>query len=157
PDRARVHALRGRLAKDRLDLDESLAQYRQSIEIDPANGGVQKELARVCLMTLDLDGARDALRDAIKLGAARSLMRAESINVSQSMLGQLLNEYALDRDNVSALRDLNALPAGERVAKVQAIVRRSPDSTAAAITLLIAMRQLGRFSGFGAAVPATAG
>jgi tetratricopeptide (TPR) repeat protein len=148
PDRARVHALRGHLAKDRWDFEAALEEYRRSIEIDPANGNTHRDVARLYLLTLDLDRARQALRDTITHGASRILLRGESINVSQSILGQLLNEYALDRDNVNALRELQALPAAERVARAQAIVRQAPDSTAAAIYLLVAMRQLGRFCGW---------
>jgi tetratricopeptide (TPR) repeat protein len=145
PDRARVHALRGHLAKDQWDFEKSLDEYQRSIEIDPANGNTRRDVARVYLLTLDLDRARQALRDSIRLGASRILLRGESINVSQSILGQLLNEYALDRDNVNMLRELQALPVAERVARAQAIVRQEPDSTAAAVYLLVAMRQLGRF------------
>ena len=155
PDRARVHALRGHLAKDRWDFEESLDEYHRSIEIDPANGNTRRDVAWVYLLALDLDRARQALRDSITLGASRILLRGESTNLSQSILGQLLNEYALDRDNVSMLRELQLLPVAERVARAQAIVRRAPDSTAAAIYLLIAMRQLGRFSSLSADNSAT--
>jgi hypothetical protein len=150
PDRARVHALRGHLAKDRWNFEEALDEYHRSIEIDPANGNTHRDVARLYLLTLDLDRARQALRDVITFGASRILLRGESINVSQSILGQLLNEYALDRDNVTRLRDLQALPAAERVARAQAIVRQAPDSTAAAVYLLVATRQQGRFAGSGA-------
>jgi tetratricopeptide (TPR) repeat protein len=146
PDRARVHALRGHLAKDRWDFEAALDEYHRSIEIDPANGNTRRDVARVYLLTLDLDRARQALRDTITLGASRILLRGESINVSQSILGQLLNEYALDRDNVNMLRELQALPAADRVARAQTIVRQVPDSTAAAVYLLVAMRQLGGFA-----------
>ncbi|MBX9827883.1 MAG: tetratricopeptide repeat protein [Xanthobacteraceae bacterium] len=150
PDRARVHALRGHLAKDRWDFEQALDEYHRSIEIDPANGNTRRDVARLYLLTLDLDRAREALRASIAFGASRILLRGESINVSQSILGQLLNEYALDRDNVHNLRALRALPAAERMAQAQAIVRQAPDSTAAAIYLLVAMRQAGRLRGAGA-------
>jgi hypothetical protein len=38
------------------------------------------------------------------------------------------------------------LPAADRVARAQTIVRQAPDSTAAAVYLLVAMRQLGGFA-----------
>jgi mannosyltransferase OCH1-like enzyme len=58
----------------------------------------------------------------------------------------LLNEFTLDGSNVDRLRELKTLQAAERLPKTQEVVRQAPDSTAAALHLLVAMRLLGRFS-----------
>jgi len=86
--------------------------------------------------------------------AASSLrLRGRSLNVSQTHVGRLLDEFALDQPLLDALRRIRQLPADERVAPLKELVARNPDHTPTAIMLLVALRQAGRLVHSGACAP----
>jgi len=71
-------------------------------------------------------------------------LQGRSSNVSQTLLGQILDEYALDAGTLAEMVELCKLPPAERVGPLLDLVRRAPDYTPAAITWLVALRQAGR-------------
>jgi mannosyltransferase OCH1-like enzyme len=103
-------------------------------------------MARACLLQLEIDDAAEHLRASAKLKVSRNLLRGWSLNISQNSLGQIFDEFALDRAVIAELKQARALPLEERLASLQQIVRAYPDNTAAALTLVNAMRQAGRFN-----------
>jgi hypothetical protein len=71
------------------------------------------------------------------------MLRGQSLNVSQHHLGQIIDEFALDRDVARALREARALPAPQRLDRLRELVRQNPGQTAPAMLLAIALRQAG--------------
>ena len=140
----RVLDFRGQLAEAHWRFDEAAACYREALKIQDTDSWTRMWLARAQMLLLDLDGARENLAIATRQQSSQRLARGHSLNASQSFLGQILNEFMLDRDVVAELRQAAALPLPERVTQLQDIARRAPDNTAAAISLMVAMRMAGR-------------
>jgi Glycosyltransferase sugar-binding region containing DXD motif len=92
------------------------------------------------------------------LDTSRKLLQGRSSNLSQSHLGQLLDEFALDEEGLARIAAVRNLPPAERVAPLLALLRHAPDYTPASVSLLIALRQAGALGagsrqGGGAASP----
>jgi mannosyltransferase OCH1-like enzyme len=157
---ARVCLLRGQLAEALWQPEAAARHYRDAIELDPSDSVPHGELARVCLLLLEADEARQHLRIMSRLQGLRLLLPGRSVNVSQTYLGRVLNEFVLDRAALDRLRAARSLQGTEHVQTLMAIVRDFPDNTAAAILLLVALRRCGQLATPGRAQarkPATAG
>jgi hypothetical protein len=124
---------------------EAVRHYRAAIDLDPCDAGWHGEMARALLLRLDLEGTAAYLGRAMEAGASMHRRRGLSRNRSQHLIGQLLDEFALDQEVVDAVRPIMALPAAEQVVALTGVVRRHPDSTVAAVMFLLAMRRSGRF------------
>ena len=134
----------GALAESLWQMEAALAHYEAAAELSPNDASLQEALCRVKLMRFDLEGARAHLRRHYALIAAERRLRGESLNISQSLLGQMIEEYALDAELAGRLAALNALPLPERLEPCAALVREAPESTAPAASLLLALRQAER-------------
>ncbi len=134
----------GALAESLWQLPAALGHYEAAAALNPDDPATQEALARVKMMSLNLDGARAHLRRLYELAAAGRRLRGESLNISQSLLGQMIEEYGLDDGLARQLAALAALPAPERLEPLAKLVQRAPDSTAPAASLLLAMRQAER-------------
>ncbi len=131
----------GALAESLWQMDSALAHYEAAAALDPNDTTLQEALARAHLMRFDLPAARAHLSRQYGLMAAERRLRGESLNISQSLLGQMIDEYALDENMAESLAGLSARPALERLGPVAALVREAPDNTAPAASLLLALRQ----------------
>ncbi|MBU6418924.1 MAG: tetratricopeptide repeat protein [Proteobacteria bacterium] len=131
----------GALAESLWQMDAALAHYEAAAALNPNDIPLQEALTRVRLMRFDLSGARGHLRRQYELMAAERRLRGESLNISQSLLGQMIDEYALDEELCGTLAGLSARPAAARLEALAQFTRQTPDSTAPAASLLLAMRQ----------------
>ena len=143
-ERAAVSRLRGQLAELQWQFDLAIEHYRQASAFNPRDRAVCSSLARVLLLTLDLRGAREQLQQVARLDRPTVLLQGRSTNVSQTLPGQILDEYALDTATLEEMQDICKLPPAERITPLRNLVRRVPDHTPAAITWLIALRQANR-------------
>jgi tetratricopeptide (TPR) repeat protein len=140
---AQVAFFRAAIAEARRDYDEALALYEAALRIEPGNGTGHGEAARAALLALDMDAARSHLRQAMQLNAAAAISRGQSLNPSQHQTGQLIDEFALDRDALAELQAAKPLAPATRIAALKEIVRRYPDNTAAATMLLLDLQRAG--------------
>jgi tetratricopeptide (TPR) repeat protein len=131
----------GALAESLWQTEAALKHYEDAAQLYPNDVSLQEALARIQLMRFNLPGARAHLRRQYELMAADRRLRRESLNISQSLLGQIIHEYALDEDMAESWPALSGLSPFERVAPLATLVREAPDSTAAAAALLLALRQ----------------
>ncbi|WP_158814051.1 tetratricopeptide repeat protein [Methylocapsa sp. S129] len=145
-DQARVRLFRAQMLEAQRRYDEAIAEYRAAAQLDPADSWTHGELARACLIGLELDAALDALRMSVHLDASGHILRGQSLNASQHPLGQIIDEFLLDREILRELQDARRLPVADRLALLSDVVRRNPSQTAPAIMLLIALRQSGQFA-----------
>ena len=141
PERAIRRRCVGALAESLWQMDAALSHYEAAAALNPNDVLLQEALSRVKLMRLDLPGAREHLSRQYELVAAERRLRGESLNISQSLLGQMIDEYAFDEKLCTTLAGLSTRPAVERLEALAALARQAPDSTAAAASLLLAMRQ----------------
>jgi tetratricopeptide (TPR) repeat protein len=139
----RVCLLKGQLAEAGWRHEEAAALYREALEHNPSDYLAHSELARASLLLLDIESARQHLRASTGLHMSRKLLRGQSLNPSQSMLGQIFNEFVLDRAVLDGLVALRGAPPSERIVELSRIVRQFPENTGAAVSLLIAMRRSG--------------
>ncbi|MDE2238707.1 MAG: tetratricopeptide repeat protein [Rhodospirillales bacterium] len=134
----------GALAESLWQMDAALAHYEEAAALNPKDILLQEALARVKLMRFDLSGARGHLRRQYELMAAERRLRGESLNISQSLLGQMIDEYAVDEELHATLAGVSARSTEERLETLVALTRQRPDSTAAAASLLLAVREADR-------------
>ena len=144
-DRANRSRCAGALAESEWRLTDAVRHYEDA-EANPDDLGLQIDLTRVKLLLMDLAGARAHLVRQVSLSRAARRLRGESMNISQSFQGQLLDEFALDDALAARLAALYGEEPLARLPALSALVAESPNSTAAAICLLVSMRQAGLFT-----------
>ena len=145
-DRARVEQFRGQAAEARWELDNAVAHYAQALEQTPNDAWKHQNMARVRLLQLELAEARAHLETMVRLDGDFATLMGRLPRVSWTHYGEILNEFALDSAVPAARGVLDGRPAAERIAPLLAVVREHPGSTAAAVALLIALRQAGRLA-----------
>jgi tetratricopeptide (TPR) repeat protein len=143
-DASRVRLLRGQIAEARWDLELAAASYREAAALAPSDSAPHFELARVSLKLLDLNSCRFYLGRLIEIGASSLWLRGQSLNASQTHVGQILDEFALDAELLCDLRRIRSLPLEQQIAPLQEMVVANPQYTPAAMMLLIAKRQAGQ-------------
>jgi mannosyltransferase OCH1-like enzyme/tetratricopeptide (TPR) repeat protein len=126
-------------------MQDALRHGDAAIELDPNYEPLLRDLTRLRLLDLDLDKARHHLRSLAAIEASRRILRGSSINASQSFLGKLWNEYAIDQEGLSALSAVKTLPAGEHSEALLALVAKRPDHIPTSIALLRSLRIDGSF------------
>ncbi len=146
-ERADVAQLRGELAAARWDLPASIAHLGEAVRLNPANGWSHWLLARAALMLADLPTARHNLGESVRLDTTAVRLRRLSPNVTQSLLGQILDEYSADTELIGRLQGLAKPDAPVPVGPCIALVREFPGKTAAAVALLVALRRAGWLAG----------
>lgn len=142
--RARLCQLRGNLAAAQWDLPAAYAHFSEGAALTPSSGWLHECAGRSGMQLFDFEAARRHLEAAVRNNAAHRVFQRGSARSSQSLLGQLFDEFRLDRVIAARLRD--ALEEKDALAALSAVVAESPDSTPAAITFLIALRRQGLLS-----------
>ncbi|WP_135465802.1 tetratricopeptide repeat protein [Crenalkalicoccus roseus] len=139
--RARIEECRGRAAERAWRLEAARVHHEAALRHAPALAAAHDGLVRIGLLRLDLAAARHHLRAsaARRQPAARGgLARA-----METLAGQVLEDALLDEPAVARLRTLRDLPPAARIARHCDIVREHPESTAAALCLLLSLREAG--------------
>ena len=72
--------------------------------------GLQSDLVRTKMLVADVAGASEHLRRYCMLQKSDRWQRGKSFNISQTVFGQLLDEYAMDQAVATALVALRHLP-----------------------------------------------
>ncbi len=144
-DRAALTRLRGNLADDAWQIGAAIGLYQEALTLHPDDIEAVHDLARASLMINDVETARASLRRLTDLRVWTHIVASRSTNISQSHLGQLIDEYLLDDAALAELVKLRALPAPARIERLHPILAVRPDYTPAAIALMLALRQSGAF------------
>jgi tetratricopeptide (TPR) repeat protein len=150
---ARVHALRAMLAEVRCEYAAAIAGYRDALALDPTFVDCHRNIARLCLLTADSEGARRHLRAAFERNRASRIAGGRSTNISQDHTGQLIDELTIDVSVSENLKHIAAMRPELRIEPLRQLIRDDPDQTFPAILLLVALRQSDMRS-MGAARPA---
>ncbi|WBV45275.1 tetratricopeptide repeat protein [Pseudoroseomonas cervicalis] len=135
--RRRLRLLAG-LRKAQWRLEEALALQQEAAAAPDATVEDHRVLATLRLMLLDVSGARDSLAQALRLAPQR-----RQANVSQSLAGEILNDFAIDR---AALEAARAARQADDLAAWCAVPAAFPDHTGAALAFLLALRRSGRLA-----------
>ena len=145
---ARVAQLRGQLAEAQYDYPGARSHYEAATRLTPADGWAHMDLARASLMELDTGTARAELAAFAKSSKSYLVPKGQSINLSQSHLGQLLEDFELDQSALAKLREARAMPLADQLPILRSVVQVHPDCMSAALATTIALRRNGLFSGF---------
>ena len=142
---ARVANVRAQLAKARWNLEAAIDNFGLAASVDPEDSQAVYERAKLKLITFDLGGTRQDLLSHAKLSVAAASREGRAANPSQTHVGQLYDEFAVDRDLASQLDAVRRLAPQEQIAPLCETMSHFANSTGAAIGLMIALRRSGRF------------
>jgi len=137
-----LHRNEGRLAELHFHLAEAVRHYEESARLNVTDASLQNDLARLKMMQMDLAGARAHLTRSRDLDAPNLRTSGKSLNISQTMFGQILDDLALAECSLPVAQ-LVALPLAERLPALAAAVQAEPGNTAAAMQVLLALREEG--------------
>jgi mannosyltransferase OCH1-like enzyme/predicted Zn-dependent protease len=140
-ERARILVFHGQIAEAQYRLEEAREHYHAAVILNPQDGLAHAEMFRICMLLLRIDEARSHLEAWTRLNSPALIARGKSTGSSQSHMGQLYGEFALDKDLIDQLAGIRILPPKDRIAPLQALLRSNADHTASAIQLIVAMRQ----------------
>jgi tetratricopeptide (TPR) repeat protein len=144
PERAQKLRFLGLFAEREGHYGDAARFYEAAIRANPEDAGPHYELARVTILTLDLQAARQHLSSANRIDAHHIRQRGVSLNISQTHLGQLLDEYLLDARALQELQSLAPLLPAQRAEALRLLAGVFPDNTAVAVSLMLALRESGR-------------
>ena len=144
-ERAQLAYLRGLDASSNWRIEEAISWQQEALSLNPQLGGSLHELSRLSLLRLDIGTTRNYLESSARLAASVNRLRGRSPNISQTHIGQLADEFRIDAELLEILRPLWLEPPAQRADSLLPVVREYPDSTAAAVMLLIALRQAKMF------------
>jgi tetratricopeptide (TPR) repeat protein len=145
-DRSQLDFLLGQIAAENWQLHQAIAHFGDALERNPNHAGAAWNLAQLSLLTLDLPRAREYLRRYLSIEASGRIAKGLSHHESQTQIGQLLDEYELESAALAAMVAIRGRPAADRISPLRSVAARFPDYTAAAVTVLIALRQAGHLS-----------
>jgi tetratricopeptide (TPR) repeat protein len=140
---SQIHIFRGQLAEAQGKFDGAMHHYDIAIRLNPQDRMARSEMFRVCLLTLKTEKARDHLLAWTQLGASAKIARRRPVRMSQSAMGQIYNEFVLNKNVLDQLIDIQNQTPKERVRSLQLLLQLNPDHTPAAIQFIIALRQAG--------------
>jgi len=141
---AALARLLGAAAEAALDIEAAAEHYGRALGLMPEDNAALDGRARTAVLLLDEAGAASALRRQAEAEAAWRRARRLPHAPSQTLTGQIALEFRLDRAATRALGGLLPLPPEARIAPLLELVAKAPGSTAAALWLLISLRQAGR-------------
>ena len=141
-ERSQVRGLLGYLAEATGQLDQAIAHYREAIALNPRSPHYF-DLSRASLLVLDLDQSREAMRQSLEVNRSMHTMRGQRIRVSQTHIGQLLDEILLDHSSYDQLKRTAAEPADLELVSLKGLVASTPDYTPAAIFYIMALQRHG--------------
>ncbi len=143
-EKARLCLLRGQVAAAEWRLESAYSFFAEALQAEPIDPWTNDCAARVALLRGDVETARSHLETSVRNNPVHRSQQRGGWKSSQTHIGQLLDEYRMDPWVLDRLR--KCMGAGDCVEALAKLVLEAPDSTPAAISLLIAMRRKGLFS-----------
>jgi tetratricopeptide (TPR) repeat protein len=141
--RAMVRRFTGNVAESRWQLADATLHYEAASVMNDRDAGIEHDLVRVKILQLDLPAALQHLRRYSERTAHLTRLQGRSPHISQTHYGQILDDYRLDEALLAKLTAIQPLQPSERVTRLLRLVWGNPDSTAAAVSLMVAWRQSG--------------
>jgi tetratricopeptide (TPR) repeat protein len=132
---------------ERRDIDSALERIQRFRPASARHRALHDHLSfRAHFAALDLPAARASLASELTTAKVERKLRRQSSNVSQSLMGQILDDYRLDQQSIDHLIAIRARPLSEQTEPLFDQIRHHPGSTAVAITTLLHLRQAGFFT-----------
>lgn len=144
-DHAEMSFCRAQLCTMRWNHHEAIRFYREVIQFNRDHAEAHRQLAYCFLAVADIESARIHLDAFTKSELPIRQSKGLPLNKSQSHLGQLVDEYLIDRDVMRDIEKLNNRDPWSRVSGLMEMHRTIGESTATAISFLISLRKAARF------------
>jgi tetratricopeptide (TPR) repeat protein len=144
-EHSRVLYAQGLLADLQWRVEDAVTSFERALELRSDDPATHHHLARLHFLRTDVDAAYHHLRTMMYQRSSALSLRGESRNVSQNLVGQLLNELRLDDEVRSKLVAVRHEDLPRRIDLLLEIVKSSPGLTPPAIYLVLALRQLAVF------------
>jgi tetratricopeptide (TPR) repeat protein len=144
-ERARALLARGMLADRRWRVRDAITALEDALGVQGHDPAVHENLARLYLLEANPDRVAHHLECMLGQRASSLSLRGQSKNISQNMIGQLLNELKLDRALSARLAGLLGRAPQDRIEELCEIVQSEPGLTPPAICLMLTLRQHGVF------------
>jgi tetratricopeptide (TPR) repeat protein len=138
---ARVSLLRGHLAAALWDLEAAQRHFADGLRFNGSDPWTNDCAARIALMRVDVDAAQKYLETSVRHDPVHRARHAGHYKVSQTHLGQFIDEFRLDQAALNDVRD--RLAAADPVKALAQLVMTIPDYTPAALNFMIALRKKG--------------
>lgn len=134
--------LLGRAAMRRRDTDQAITHFETAVSgVDSPD--LRRDIALMRMFKLDFEASRSDLAQAMRMERRARQAKQQSMNASQSLYGQFLDEYRLDTQTALKIRAvLETVPLMDPEPLLE-IARANPDSTLAAVMTLLRLRQSG--------------
>lgn len=132
------------LEERRWRLDSAAQTYREAIDLAPSHVQAYRGLARVDVLRMRPVEAKRSLEAACRLSRGPLLLAGKSVNSSQSLVGEFVNDL---RSDPSSLERAQSAYETRSVAAALQLVRDAPDFTGAAMTLLMLLRRCNMLDG----------
>ena len=142
-DRCDILLHRALILEEGWQFEAAATLFAEGAALVPRHAELRLNAARNALIRLDADGARDHLGATMEVRAAPRRQAGRSSNISQTHAGQILDEISLDPHLLSELQRICREPPPARIAPLGVALGENPDSTAAAMQLLLAHRAAG--------------
>jgi tetratricopeptide (TPR) repeat protein len=140
-EQAAVAVCRGDAAELRGDPDAATRHLEDALRLNPLQPHPHHVLARLALRRWDIAAMRHHLGQAMRLEAGSIALQARRNKLSQSLMGQILDDVSIDASLTAALAALHTLPPQEQIAPIAELVRQNGEATAPALALLMALRR----------------
>ena len=141
-EQTRVRLLHGEVAAAEWRLDAALSHYTEALEFNPNDAWLNNCAARVSLLMADTKLALRHLEASVRYSSSHRVLQQGSWKPSQTHIGQMLDEYRIDRKALDRLH--RCLTSSDPAGALSQMMIAYPDYTPAAISLLISLRQTGR-------------
>ena len=143
-EQTRVRLLHGEVAAAEWRLDAALSHYTEALEFNPNDAWLNNCAARVSLLMADTKLALRHLEASVRYNSSHRVLQQGSWKPSQTHIGQMLDEYRIDRKALDRLH--RCLTSSDPAGALSQMMIAYPDYTPAAISLLISLRQTGRLA-----------
>jgi tetratricopeptide (TPR) repeat protein len=135
--------LEGKILEAAGDHPGALDKYEAALPLAPNDPGIHHELARCNLLMFKTTAALKHHKKSHKLSASANMLRKSSHNSSQNHMGQLIDEFLLDRQLVTELERMQSIDIAEKLTRLYTLVIDHPDNLAPSIALLLELRRAG--------------
>jgi len=143
-ERSRLAGWRGRLALARWRPREACGCFDEALALDVGDAGLNEQAARAAMLLPDVALAQRRLRAFAQQNLGHRLRNRGASRATQTMTGQILDEFRLDGDLLEQIAAANVGPdAAQRLA---ALARDNPDHTPSALLFVVALRRARRFA-----------
>ena len=143
-EKARRCVLRAEIALAQWDCDAADAHFIEALALRPMDPGINSRAALTSLFRIDLESVKQRLETSTRFDPVHRNQHRGAWKPSQTQIGQLLDEFRMDRSALARLRA--AVTQQDAIPALARLVLDMPDYTPASMLLLIAMRRKGLFA-----------